>query len=1031
MKPLALRIQAFGSYAGEFSIDFARLGRHGVFSITGPTGAGKSTIFDAIVYALYDDLPGFRVNSHVRSQFADQTVRTEVTLEFEADGRHWVLTRSPAQSRVSSRSASGAVGDASTVALVEAGVAGSAITRKREVAERLGELVGLDKSQFEQVVLIPQGRFEEVLKAKTQERADLLAKLFPVDVFVRTTDVLRRLATERGVAYEALTRDRAGTEERIAAEVAAIRAQVPPGRPSGDTAWASGHDTDGDATDGDATDRDPDGDGSSEGAVPGVGAIDWTRWEELRAELGTLVADTAATRDEAATALEAARSARATVEDQVLRWRQWRADTVEAAAFPEQEAADARVAADLERAVAVATLGPALRAWRAAADRAVALTAEHRRLRDAVDDRWVDGYDATALDSAADAVRLATRVSTDAAALERADVALAVLQAQGHALEADEADLAVRADGLVVADQAREDVAARRRGAEAAAAAAATQVSGRAEAAAVLERLERDAAAARTRVDGEERLANLGALLESATTVETRTTAQLAELRRAWQAGLAGRLAGHLVDGLPCPTCGATEHPDPAVGTEDAPGDAELEQAEADAAARAEDRRHLEVQVGEARGALEALVVVPDSSDLGARIAAARGALEAIDGAVADEARRRAEAEQLAALETEMATDAEGERSTLAERSGALAERRARWTVDRDAFVAEHGTFAPTAERAARLGALAAALDDLAANREAGAAAEAARAEHLAALSGALTEFDVADPTGLELWTRTPEEMEATALRLDERGEHRREVTARMESYRRDGGPDQEPDPSPSLAAERAATAAHDDLVGRVASMASRLDAVDEAAAELDEGTAALGAALAAKEEADTLAGLCAGLGAGPDATRLSLKNWVLAYYLRQVLAHANRRLHTMTSGRYALDLSGEHADGRRPWGLDISVLDAETGQSRPATTLSGGETFMAALALALGLADVVSAGSNYAIGALFVDEGFGSLDGDSLDTVIEVLRSLQDGGRMVGVISHVQELKDALPNGITITSTNRGSQAQIHYPDA
>ena len=138
-----------------------------------------------------------------------------------------------------------------------------------------------------------------------------------------------------------------------------------------------------------------------------------------------------------------------------------------------------------------------------------------------------------------------------------------------------------------------------------------------------------------------------------------------------------------------------------------------------------------------------------------------------------------------------------------------------------------------------------------------------------------------------------------------------------------------------------------------------------------------------------------------------------------------------MTNGRYAMDLSGEQADGRRPWGLDISVRDAETGQSRPATTLSGGETFMAALSLALGLADVVSAGSNYSIGALFVDEGFGSLDGDSLDSVIEVLRSLQDGGRMVGVISHVQELKDALPNGITIVSTNQGSDATVHYPDA
>lgn len=137
-----------------------------------------------------------------------------------------------------------------------------------------------------------------------------------------------------------------------------------------------------------------------------------------------------------------------------------------------------------------------------------------------------------------------------------------------------------------------------------------------------------------------------------------------------------------------------------------------------------------------------------------------------------------------------------------------------------------------------------------------------------------------------------------------------------------------------------------------------------------------------------------------------------------------------MTAGRYQLALADTATDGRKAFGLDLSVFDVNTGQFRAATTLSGGETFMAALALALGLADVVSGGSNREMGALFVDEGFGSLDPESLDAVVEVLRSLEDGGRIVGVISHVAEMQEALPSGITVESGNHGSVAVVHYPD-
>ena len=1032
MRPLALRPQAFGSYAGAFAIDFARLGRHGVFSITGPTGAGKSTIFDAIVYALYDDLPGFRVNSHVRSQYAGPGTRTEVTLEFEAEGRHWVLTRSPAQARPNARGGSDLVDDPSKVVLAEAGVEGTVLTRKRDVSERLAELVGLDKAQFEQVVLIPQGRFEEVLKARTQERADLLAKLFPVDVYVRTTDALRQLAADRRAAYEELAGGRRTAEDRIRTDVAAFVAEARSAIPAGIRADLPGavpgddrirHTPDGDEVDDDGGDDAGDDDTAAE--------VDLARLPELLDRLVAVLADVVAERDAAAARHEGSRAARADVESAVRRWDQWQQDIAEVRTHPTEEAADAEVAVALERAVVVATLSTSVEAWRTATERLTALDAERQGLRAAVDANWVDGADPSALDSATSAHLLSATVGAEATALEVADRRFVELDRRHDDLDSDERALAGRTAALVGAVAARDDLADRLAAAEAAATEGAARGAERPAAVARIEQLERDVAAVGDRAAVARQVSGLVDDQSAARRRLAGAEERVAALRTAWRSGLAGRLAAHLEDGAPCPTCGATEHPSPAEEAADAPTDDELDAAEEEVRASSEAQHGLDVRLAEARAGLDALPPVPGADDVEDRLVAARSDLEALAASIAEHAARVAALDGLRVDATAAAVHIDAERSALAGLSGTLTERRARWEADRESFVAEFGSLAPTGAAAAARRELAGAVAELAGNLEATAATGAAAAGHRAALAPTLEAFGVDDPAGLGRWSMSEEAVRSARTGLDERAERRRQVVARIDAYATGGGPAAAPDVAPSLQAERESAVAHTDLVGRVASMTGRLAAVESAVTDLADGAAAVAGALRSKEEADTLAALCAGLGSGPDASRLSLKNWVLAYYLRQVLAHANRRLDTMTNGRYALALSEEHADGRRPWGLDISVRDAETGQSRPATTLSGGETFMAALALALGLADVVSAGSNYSIGALFVDEGFGSLDGDSLDTVVDVLRSLQDGGRMVGVISHVQELKDALPNGITIASTNHGSMAEIHYPDA
>jgi exonuclease SbcC len=1001
MKPLVLRLQGFGSYAGELEVDFAQLGRHGVFSITGPTGSGKSTIFDAIVYALYDDLPGFRTDSHIRSQYADDETPTTVTLTFEADGKEWQVERSPSQARPRRGGGGVPVVDPSRVVLHEVG-AEVGITKKTAVATELLRLVGLTKAQFEQVVLIPQGKFEEVLKADTKDRANLLGRLFPVDVFRRTTEALKEVAAQRRMAYEGLSTGIDILLDQIRGDILDAFRRAPEG----------------------ITARSPDD------ASLAADGFDLSQLDDHRADLGRLAEVMAAARDTARFEAETTRARHEAAVAQAARWDQWQTDLRAARDFPDQTEADRVAREALDRARTVARFEPARQQWRAATADLSRADGDRARHRVDVDSVWTDQYERAQLDQASAAVALATVVIADAAALEAADAEHSDLLRRSVELAESEKRMSDReAEGASAAARVT-DFEASIATARAELDAATGRATGRAQAEVRAHDLEQALEAATERTVLQARVAELGAHVDIAARAEEAAAGHVAAVRNAWRAGLAGRLATHLVDGLPCPTCGSEQHPAPAVAKEHAPTDEDLQAAEDGHRRLTADCQSLRVDLAGARAAAEALVGVDDAADLVGRLASARAALADIVDAEADASRLGPNVEALIRARDECRDLAAHAEAALRADRAALAERTLHWEADRNAFVATHGAMASTAGTARDRRRLADSLTGLAASLHLSESAAAAVAQALGALAPTLAEFGVASPDELDAWARPADEIEHNMLVLDRRAEVHRVIEARIQQYGEEGGPSTRPDPAPLAKSHRNAADRLDDLVGRLAVVDGRIESIDIARAELATRTGKVEEARRVKEETETLAAACAGLGTGPVGTRVSLEHWVLAYYLRQVLAQANLRLDMMTGGRYALELNREYTDGRKPWGLDLSVLDAETGQSRPATTLSGGETFMAALSLALGLADVVSAGSNYSIGALFVDEGFGSLDGESLDTVVDVLRSLQDGGRMVGVISHVQELKDALPNGITLQSTNQGSKAVIHYPE-
>jgi exonuclease SbcC len=184
---------------------------------------------------------------------------------------------------------------------------------------------------------------------------------------------------------------------------------------------------------------------------------------------------------------------------------------------------------------------------------------------------------------------------------------------------------------------------------------------------------------------------------------------------------------------------------------------------------------------------------------------------------------------------------------------------------------------------------------------------------------------------------------------------------------------------------------------------------------------------LAARQERAQLLSAVADRCSGRAAPYISLQRWVLSAYLGDICRYANQRLELMTSGRYQLRLSDEGGRGGRHAGLGLRVLDAYTGEEREVSSLSGGETFQASLALALGVADTVEAHSGgVQLGALFIDEGFGSLDPANLQLAMDELDRLREGGRMVGLISHVGALKERIRYGIEVLSSDQGSRVQV-----
>ena len=1055
MKPLTLEMTAFGSYAEPTTLPFDQL-QPGLFLITGDTGAGKTTIFDAIVFALYGKASGKdRSPDMLHSDLTEKSVDTVVSLRFSQAGKEYTVVR-----RIhfpKKRGGAGAYGDPEISALLT-GEDFTPVEKASAVTAACEALLGLNAEQFRKIVMLAQGEFRDFLKADSEKKTEILGKLFDSSPYVWYQKLLegskKRLEQLRGADREAL-RSLLGTLP-----------ELPP--------------------ESDPADFLPDAPGLLQNldALLSQGRTDFhgleTRLREAQQNRDSLIEERTAGKslNEALDQLSAGEA----------RLAQLRALAPEMAL---RRTRLGRTEQALHRAL------PALReAERAAKDRADAL--KTRDDLEALSVRKEQEYqNALALRAGDEAlIRRRDAITAQSAELDRQlGLFSALAEAEGRR---DSAAAAREACG-----KRQRELAQALEQREAARQAAQTALAGLEDVdlrAAEALRETTEAGRAATALAGvggvRERLSALlqrEKVLEDqdrkyteflGTVLACRDRADL--LYRRFLTGQAGLLAAELRQrveaggqGL-CPVCGSRlgpEHLDRLAHADfQVPSQEAVEAARAAAEKKEQERQQKKERLDGLHSKLiadrELLVrtareLRPDcqswdvltapgwlesaEAEACARSQAAREILEAAKN---DQSLRDRRRQELAAADSAL----EGLRRELETLRGELTRQEAELSAgEREAQVLRHQLHWPDAPQAR------AAVEAL--NRE-GEQINLQLREHESAEKRAKGMLDVV--MGQLRNARAQLEARETALLAA--------AAARDSALTESGFPNAEAvsqallpcrglDPESWLDGERKALSDYEHETNTLTQTLERLrqqtvgrDRVDLTALEqrftqvdgayqtlqresrrmgqwLDrcalvrDGAAARLEALAATDAAwtrlDRLGSCAAGLNG--QGGKLSFERYVMGAVFREILEQANRRLDLISGGRYQLVHQSAASHAAAKAGLDIDILDLSTGKRRPSASLSGGEAFYTSLALALGLSDTVqSHAGGVRLEALFIDEGFGSLDEDMLDNALAVLNSLTRGDRLVGLISHVDKLSASIPQKILVSHSPNGSRLRI-----
>ena len=1020
MKPIRLSLQAFGPFATTETVDFRSALETGLFGIYGQTGAGKSTLFSAMSFALFgaptktDQEP-----RSLRSDYSAPDLPTEVEFVFELGAKTYLIRRRPAQERPKARG-EGMTEDAAEASLFDlTGIpvdtlgpsqCGRVIAEKKVsvVGQQVEALLGYGADQFRQIVLLPQGKFETFLAAKTDARVEILRDLFDVKIY---RDLAARLKEEASEAERALRDQRALYVARLEER----------------------------------------GFESAEALELGISAAEAKVAEKQGIQQIAEVANEAARK--ALTEGEQIEKAFSTVDTARQALDDLEAKTGEVGAL-------ARRVETVKNALQVRDLETA---WHNAAH-------DGRLAVDAVSNAEAELNIANGTKKEA-AQKLIQAQSGDErrqevqAGLTRLE---AIEKQVGQAAELQKAfdeaatDEASAKNALTEAVEARERLQSRRDATDLAFEQARKTEAVRGKLTGELAEVNRERVKAVAQAKGQDAVADAQRNVEAASNeLATKTEAAqaadaaLVETEARLSRTQAIILAEKLTEGTRCPVCGSHDHPEPAHGAPEQSGLTEaFRHAQAEARTAAEARVRAETELGNCRTWLDEKKRALDEQERPERtMAELEAEITRLEGAIAtlgEAVDLDAISEYLADLKRKV-TEAEAAEATARTASGRAEATLVGARAKRDTVVE--------------------ALPESLRTPEAVAARREALQREQSQLSEALELATQEDQAASEALTRAQEQLEAANRACDAQAQRVEKTLGDFGARLADVGLDKAGYEAckahfPTLDADRKTVSDHRE--GLIAARTTWQNAtaacvdrerpdlaplrvtLDNTSQELNAANDALSAArtdvlsltrfkkslaeaLAETERLESGTGPLRGLADlanGKNDFKMTLETFAIGAMFDQVLEAANMRLDPMTRGRYRLARGLEALGGRGKRGLEIEVFDINTGKARPTATLSGGETFIAALALALGLADVVeSLSGKIRMDTIFIDEGFGSLDTENgagtLDQVIQVLAALTEGSRAVGLISHVGLVQEAIPQGFYVRSTPSGSRVE------